>query len=147
MKATLTNLGTVDLPIASSDNGGYVTTLKPGMPLTVNDPMLLTATIGDNPPFLEDLHKALSDVAKKLKELIMFWRRNQPEPHADGAVLAAPVWVRIFCADTGGLRVMQGDDRNRDHDMAMNETFDASADNYIELRQLGNTAQQGGTPD
>jgi len=146
MKTTITNLGTVDLPIASSDNGGFVTTLKPGMPYTVDDTKIVTATIGDNPPFLEDLQKSLSGVAKKVKELVMFWRHAQPEPHG-GAPAPAAVQVRLVCLDAGGLRVLQGDDRDLDHDMVMSETFEAKASNYVELRQLGNAPQQGGTPD
>ena len=132
MKVTLTNQGTVAVPLASSQGDGFVASLEPGKPFVLDDTDITIATIGDNPPFLEDLRSSLSAVAEKLVELITFWREHTPQPKAGTQALVVSI-----TATGSDVRVLQGDDRNQDHNMAKGETFLASSPNYIELRQLG----------
>lgn len=133
MKATLTNLGTVPVPLTSDQNGGLAVSLDPGMPYTVDDDKITVATVGDNPSFREDLKEALGNLYDLALKLITFWKQHQAQPKIVGADI---VNIRIVAGDTNNLRVT-GDDKNLDQEVVKGSTRDVSMKDYIEIRQLG----------
>jgi len=137
MKATFTNLGTVPVPLTSTQGKGFAASLDPGLPYILDAADVTDVTIGDNPEFTEDLKKALGDVFALAIKLLTFWR-EQPVPQ--GATGVPEVRVRIVAAEGNSLRVT-GDDKNLDHEVVPGSTYDAVMKDYVQVLQLG-LAQQ-----
>lgn len=133
MHVTLTNLGTEDVPVTSSQGNGYAAMLHPGHPHTVSDADVTVLTVGDNPTFAEDLREALESVAALARRLIAFWKEHTPKDADAGKPI---VRVRIVAGESNSLRVT-GDDRNADTEVTPGALYDAQAVNYVEIRQLG----------
>ncbi|GAB3773737.1 hypothetical protein GCM10028796_46650 [Ramlibacter monticola] len=133
MNVTLTNLGAEALPLTSSQGGGVALSLKPGEPYSFADQTVTIATIGDNPDFLEDLQDALSSIAKKAIELILFWREHASRPKDSDTPL---VRVRVVAGPTNAIRCT-GDDKSLDVEIGGGATVDVVMPRYVELRQLG----------
>lgn len=131
MQVTLTNLGTEEVPVTSSQGDGFAALLQPGVAFTVDDDQLTVLTVGDNPSFMEDFKDAMEGIADTIVAIIKFWE-ERPAPKAGEDPF---VRVRVVAGDNS-IRVTS-DDRNNDYEVVPGSTYDASAPNYVELRQLG----------
>ena len=133
MKATITNLGTVPVPLTSTQGTGLAVSLEPGAAFTLDDDATTVATVGDNPSFEEDLREALGHIYEVAIKLITFWKAHPKPKGAQGHPL---VKIRIIAGEGNALRVT-GDDKNLDHEVVQGSTYDATMKDYVEIRQLG----------
>lgn len=133
MKATITNLGTVAVPLTSTEGKGFAASLEPGVPYSLDFDWVTVAVVGDNPSFMEDLGEALKDLKELAIKLIVFWR-SHPQPHEGGS--HPVVSIRVAAATGNDIRAT-GDDKNLDVEITGGGTNDVTMKDYIELRQLG----------
>lgn len=133
MKATITNMGTVAVPLTSTQGTGLAVALEPGVSFILDDDGVTVATVGDNPSFVEDLKEALGNLYDLAVKLITFWKEH-PQPHEGG--MHPVVSVRILAHEGNAIRVT-GDDKNLDKEIVPGSTQDVTMKDYIELRQLG----------
>jgi len=146
MNLTLTNTGAVAVPVASTDEGGWVDALEPNVGYEVNRPNTSVIIIGNKPDVQEQLQQAasiMSELAKKLLTAIAGRKENV----GDTPIVAETVSVDIRNnSSSDAVRVILGDgvtDVTVQHGAIQNCT----APGYLELRELGQAPQQGGTPD
>lgn len=139
MKITVTNLGTVAVPLTSSQDKGYATAIEPGATVLFDAAPVTIAVVGTNPSFTEDLKEALGNVYDLAVKLILFWKAH-PQPHDGGT---HPVVSIRITADTP-VRCT-GDDKSLDVEIPAGSTRDVTMKDYVELRQLGlaNDPQSG----
>ena len=130
MHATITNLGTVPVPLYSTQDKGFAYDLDPGEGYTIHSEAVTVASAGDNPTFREEVRDAIEDLLEAIAALVMFWKRKQPD--AD----PAQVSVSIYNEGTNGLRVLLGSNVN-EVQVAPGETYAANAPEYVEIRELG----------
>lgn len=133
MKATITNLGAVPIPLTSSDGAGLAAQIEPGGRFVLDDKEILVVTAGDNPSFKQDLTTAIGNLYKVALTIIMFWRAH---PQPAGAQQVPVVSIGIVAHPLNGIRVTS-DDKNLDYDIPPGGSYDATRNNYIELRELG----------
>lgn len=146
MNLTLTNTGAVAVPVASTDEGGWVDALEPNIGYEVNRPGTTVIVVGDKPDVREQLQQAasiMSTLAQKLLTAIAGRKENVGET----PIVAETVSVDIRNnSSSNAVRVILGDgttDMTIQHGAIQNCT----AKGYLELRELGSAPQQGGTPD
>ena len=58
MHATITNLGTVPVPLYSTQDKGFAYDLDPGEGYTIHSEAVTVASVGDNPTFREEVEEA-----------------------------------------------------------------------------------------
>lgn len=134
MNVVITNTGPVSMPLTSKDAGGLAAELAPGSPYTLSRTDVSVVVFGDNPSFIDDLKRFLGDAAELIGRLIAFWREHHERSGEEGDPVAT---CTITNNGPNALRVLQGDDRNLDTEVAAGATFEASGVFYVELRELG----------
>lgn len=133
MQVTLTNLGAVAVPFSSSQDKGFSTLLEPDEPLEFDSEATTVANVGDNPDFVEELTEGVKAFVEGLAKLVTFWRDHA---RASDALGAAEVRVQIENRGTNGLRVLLGSNVN-EVTVPPGEAFEATAAEYVEIRELG----------
>lgn len=133
MKATITNLGSVTVPLTSTQGGGLAQILEPGVAFTLDDPDITVAIVGDNPSFTEDVKEALGEVFDLAIRLITFWRSHPKPKGEDGHPV---VNISVAAGDDNAIR-LTGDDKNLDVAVPAGSTRVTVMKDYVELRQLG----------
>lgn len=132
MNLTITNTGTADEAIGAP-GGGFVSVLQPGIGLGVNnDEQVLI--IGDKPNVREQFEQAaatLGEFARKLLTAIAGRKRER-----EAASETDTVAVSISNHGANAVRVILGDGTT-DITVAPGATSAASAEGYVELRELG----------
>ena len=130
MNVTFTNLGTVPVPVYSTQGKGFAYDLDPGEGYTIDSEAVTVASVGDNPTFREEVSDALEYLLESIAALVMFWKRKQPD--AD----PAKVSVAIHNQGTNALRVLLGSNVN-EVQVEPGDTYAANAPEYVECRELG----------
>jgi hypothetical protein len=126
MHITLHNLDTVAVPFSSPDNKGFATMLEPGTPTTIDSPDVTVGSVGDNPTFREEFAQAF----EQLLALLTFWRERK------GTEDPRIVHVAIENHGPNALRVLLGSN-TKERQVIAGETYTATADEYVEIRELG----------
>lgn len=142
MKLTITNKGDEAEAIVAPD-GTYASVLEAGSPVSIiNDQDVLV--IGDKPDLRDQFESAaqtLAKVGRAIYEAIIN-RKNKAVDDDEPEIVS----VQISNGGTDGVRCILGDGVT-DETLEPGETLDLQAVGYIELRELGHAAGQGGTPD
>lgn len=144
MYATLTNL--TDEPEAAADpDGHFAAILHSHTPFDLRDDSVDVLVIGDKPDLRETIRAAAQALAQVARDLIE--RVLGRKAHAEQRT-GKPEDVRVNIANHGAnaIRVILGDGVT-DFDLVPGSARTATAAGYLELRELGNTAATGGTPD
>jgi hypothetical protein len=155
MYLTLTNTGDEPEIAAGLTSGGislsgfsrggtaWTEVLEPGEPLDSTTDVQIVV-IGDKPSVRTQIEQGLATATEAVKELADAIRdRRRPAISGDG-----PPHVSVTIANHGGntVRVILGDGVN-DTTIQPGQSVACTAPGYLELRELGNAPQQGGTPD
>jgi hypothetical protein len=127
MKLVIKNTGTVQTTVASED---LAIGLDPGEEATIDSDSGVVV-YGPKPGVVDQFKK----VASLLKSLV----------HGQKPASNVNVSAVITNCGTSSVRIIKGDGVT-DETLAPNTSFSGSA-MYLELRELGNAPQQGGTPD
>lgn len=130
MNVTFTNLGTVSVPVYSTQDKGFAYDLDPGEGYTIDSEAVTVASVGDNPTFREEVEDALETIVEAIAALVLFWKRKQPD--AD----PVPVSVSILNHGPNALRVLLGSNVN-EAQVEAGETYAANGPEYVEVRELG----------
>jgi hypothetical protein len=133
MHIVITNTGPVAVPFSSSKDAGFVFMLEPGEPYSLDNEKVTVANVGDNPSFMEELRDSLKNLVDVLGKFLTFWRDHSAAIDGLGN---AQITARIENKGTNGLRVILGDN-TVDYTVEPGTTYDASAVEYIEIRELG----------
>lgn len=150
MHATITNLGTADVPVivwVGSAPTAPTGMLLPGASATVNDPAVGRVDVGNNPTWAQELSAALGSIVGALRravEAILAWLAGQPQPR--GAPAQVLINVRVENHARGqnqGIRALAGSNLD-ESEVPAGATRDITAPGatpgsgaYVELRQLG----------
>ena len=134
MNVTITNLGPVAVPFASTDHEGFVQSIEPNEAATTNDPEVVIASVGDNPTLREEFDEGREELRDGLVKLVTLWREHRPEGFSDDA--DPVVKVSIFNRGQNALRVLLGSNTN-EWEVRPGQTFVAEAPGYVEIRELG----------
>jgi hypothetical protein len=147
MNLVLTNQTSTELPVMSKDEGGWCEVLPPNGMLTVQHTNSDVIIIGDKPDVTDVLKKTVKSVGallKKLKDRIdgdaATPKKGTPPPSLQD--------VSVLIGNNGQqpIRVILGDGVT-DKTVEPSASYEARAGGYIEIRELGDAPQQGGTPD
>lgn len=131
MNLTLTNNGTVPVPIAN--RAPWAEVLEPDTPMTV-DTNQSVAIIGLKPSVRDQFEQAFETLSASAKALVeAYQNRTLPNMPTDQTPEVA---VTIDNHGPNSMRVILGDGVT-DHNVAPNSSFKAVAKGYIELRELG----------
>lgn len=133
MNVILVNLGSVAVPVSSSQDKGWATMLDPNEPFILNSPAVTVASVGDNPSFSEELTEGVQNIIEQLGKLVTFWR-DHTEQQIEGS--PGTVLVQIENRGPNALRVLLGINTN---EVTVNAgtTYEAEAPGYVEIRELG----------
>ena len=143
MQLSLTNNNNEPEVIGTPD-GTWTDALTPGTPYDLNNESAEVVIIGDKPDVREQFAQAasvLSGVVRHLVDLVA-GRKAQ----AEAANKVEHVSVTILNRGSQAVRVILG---NGTADTTINPGGSqiCMALGYLEIRELGDAAQQGGTPD
>ncbi len=143
MYLTLTN--TTDEPEAiGAPDGSFTDVLQSQTPYDLRKDEVTVLVIGDKPDVRQQFEEAgarLGSVARQLFSLIAGRKK-----HAVDAGQPELVSTHIDNHGTKAVRVIFGDGVT-DHDIAAGGSLSCTAAGYLEVRELGDAPQQGGTPD
>ena len=133
MYLTLTNNSGAELPMMSTDEGGWVETLPAGVAKALSHVDSDVVIIGHKPSVAEQLRTGAAVLARTVATLISAW-----QSHNSAQATAADATVRVAIENTGEkmVRVLLGNGTS-DYAVAPGETYQASAFGYLELRELG----------
>ena len=130
MKITLTNTGKVAVPVASTDEGGWVEQLQPGAASTIDKAGSDVWIVGDKPGVADALEQAKDALVK----LVTFWKDKQKE--VEGEEEQGVIHLTIGNEGEKPIRVIPGDP-TRDVHVEPNSDLQISAKDYVEIRELG----------
>lgn len=140
MRVVLTNKSSIFVPLYSDDGEGVAVPLQPDTPFALEDEKVLVAIIGHKANFVDNIKEGLGTLVDLIKDLITKWL-GQPKEEAE----PNSVQVQIENRGANAIRVILGDGVT-DYNVDPYASYLARADGYVELRELGNSAGQGGTP-
>jgi len=133
MILTLTNQAAHAVPIMSTDEGGWSASLEPGVSWALPYIDSSVVIIGNKPSVTEQIQQGLATIAKTVKALIATWQAHNNNLNEASE---AGVKVAITNGGTQAVRVILGDGVH-DYSVSPNETYQAQAWGYLELRELG----------
>lgn len=136
MHVEITNMGTLTMPLTSTDGEGVVAELPPSASWVIDDTTVTVATFGDDPGFVEEVTEGFDRLVDAVRRAINRFRHHQASAQAAGTIPGLVV-CRVENFGPHALRLILGADNTDDHELASGETTVVQTIGYVEIRELG----------